>query len=428
MEGVNAMKKSSVMLVAMGMACMASAVEVGNVAGRQRWPWNGLVDVDFTLSDVDSSETWYRVSVVASYSGVAGKGIRAKTFASDSVVRGAGAHRVVWNMEADYPGVVTSDLVLSVEVAPLGDLDPVYLVIDLSAGPEAASYPSRYTFAAPDLVDDTCRTTELWLKRVPAGTFTMGSGTGSAKTIAAHSVRLTKPFYMAVFPTTQKQWERVMGDWPSYFTNETCRAGRPVEQVSFARIRGHNGWYSGNASPGTDTFVGRLRSKSGIAGVELPSEAQWEYVCRAGTTGEYYFNGMAVQVRNYARTANWDGTSTDDRNQDLTKGTAKVESYPANPWGFYDFYGNVCQFVPDGAKQNSWKGLTFGTDLTEDPRWAFADDESVVFSGIRRGTSWSEVPGTVSSSCRRWTQFLNSDGSAHSGDSAYGFRICVNAE
>ena len=55
----------------------------------------------------------------------------------------------------------------------------------------------------------------------------MGSGTGSAKTIAAHSVRLTKPFYMAVFPTTQKQWERVMGDWPSYFTNETCRAGRP---------------------------------------------------------------------------------------------------------------------------------------------------------------------------------------------------------
>ena len=421
-------KKSWIMLVAMGFACISSAVEVGNVAGRQRWPWNGLVDVDFTMSDVDSSETWYRVSVVASYSGVAGKGIRAKTFASDSVVRGAGAHRVVWNMEADYPGVVTSNLVLSVEVAPLGDLDPVYLVIDLSAGPEASSYPLRYTFAAPDLADDTCRMTELWLKRVPAGTFTMGSGTGSPKTIAAHSVRLTKPFYMAVFPTTQKQWERVMGDWPSYFTNDTCRAGRPVEQVSFARVRGHAGWYSGNASPGTDTFVGRLRSKSGIAGVELPSEAQWEYVCRAGTTGEYYFNGTAVQVRNYARTANWDGTSTDDRNQDLTKGTAKVGSYPANPWGFYDFYGNVCQFVPDGAKQNSWKGLTFGTDLTEDPRWAFADDESVVFSGIRRGSSWREAPGTVSSSCRRWTQFLNSDGSAYSGDSAYGFRICVNAE
>ena len=405
-----------------------SAIGGVGVSVVPQMPWGKCVDVWVTLSDVEA-ETEYRVKLTASYAGCPVGGLVAQSLLTDPVVKGAGRHRLVWDLAQDAPGLIADDFVVTAEVLPFTATDDVFRVIDLSAGPEAASYPSRYSFAAPDLADDTCRTTELWLKRVPAGMFTMGSGTGSAKTIAAHSVKLTKAFYMAIFPTTQKQWERVMGDWPSYFTNEAYRAARPVEQVSWSRIRGHQGWYDDTSAPDKNTtFVGRLRAKSGIAGVELPSEAQWEYVCRAGTTGEYYFNGMAVQVRNYARTANWDGTSTDDRNQDLTKGTAKVGSYPANPWGFYDFYGNVCQFVPDGAKQNSWKGLTFGTDLTEDPRWAFADDESVVFSGIRRGTSWSEVPGTVSSSCRRWTQFLNSDGSAHSGDSAYGFRICVNAE
>ena len=406
---------------------LASSVGISAIGGVgvsvvPQMPWGKCVDVWVTLSDV-KAETEYRVKLTASYAGCPVGGLVAQSLLTDPVVKGAGRHRLVWDLAQDAPGLMADDFVVTAEVLPFTATDDVFRVIDLSAGPEAASYPSRYSFAAPDLADDTCRTTELWLKRVPAGTFTMGSGTGSAKTIAAHSVRLTKPFYMAVFPTTQKQWERVMGDWPSYFTNETCRAGRPVEQVSFARVRGHAGWYSGNASPGLDTFVGRLRVKSGIAGVELPSEAQWEYVCRAGTTGEYYFNGQPEDAISYARTAGWHGESTDDRNQDLTKGTAKVGSYPANPWGFYDFYGNVCQLVPDGAKQSNWTGLTFSAALTEDPRWAFADDESVVFSGIRRGSSWREVPGTVSSSCRRWTQYLNND-----GEKEFGFRICVNVE
>ena len=349
------------------LSVVAMALEVTDVSGRQRWPWNGLVDVDFTLEDVASSETWYRIDIVASYPGVAGKGVHAQTFTSQPLVRGGGTHRIVWNMWTDCPNVLTDALMLRITAAPLGDLEDVYLVIDLSGGPTAASYPSRYVFAAPDLSDDTCRTTELWLKRVPAGTFTMGTGTGSNKSLAAHAVRLTKPFFMAIFPTTQAQWAQVMGDWPSFFTNETYRAGRPVESVSWSRIRGHGAWYGDGTALNGDTFVERLRTKSALVGVDVPSEAQWEYVCRAGTTGDYYFNGTAEQVRSFARTAGWSGETTDDRNQDLKMGTAKVGSYPANPWGFYDFYGNVCQLVPDGASKNDWTGLAFGPDVVKDP-------------------------------------------------------------
>lgn len=400
----------------------AFALEVSDVSARQRWPWNGLVDVDFTLSGAESSATWYRVGIVASWQGVAGKGVAAKTFVTDPVVCGDGQHRLVWNMEADYPGVLTSNLAVSVTASPLGELEPVYLVIDLSAGPEATSYPTRYSFSGPDLSSDVCRTTELWLKRVPAGTFTMGEGTGASDRLPAHTVKLTKPFYMAIFETTQKQWERVMGDWPSFFTNEAYRDVRPVESVTFAQVRGHGGWYS-SGSPGGSTFVGKLRSRSGLSGVELPSNAQWEYVCRAGTTGMYYLDFTDAQVRTYARTAGWDRSSTSDREADLSSGTAKVGSCPANPWGFYDFYGNVTEMVPDGTEKADWSGKTFEEEVSIDPRWAFANDKGQTFSGIVCGSSWVEHPSQVFSYRRKQTRY-----SEMSPDRGYGFRICVNAE
>ena len=408
-------------LLLSGIAGLPVFGELGvDVAVVPQAPWNRMVDIWVTLSGAADS-TEYKVRLVAHYTGCPADGLEARALQTEPVITGSGRHRLVWDLGKDAPGLVADDFAVTAEVTPFAATDALYRVIDLSGGPEATSYPSRYAFAAPDLSDDTCRTTELWLKRVPAGTFTMGSGTGSGASIAAHTVRLTKAFYMAIFPTTQAQWAQVMGDWPSFFENADCRAVRPVESVSFARIRGHNGWYDSKASVGTDTFVGRLRAKSTWAGLELPSNAQWEYVCRAGTTGRFYFDGEEKDVVRYARTT-LSNSATDDRNQDLTKGTSKVGSYPANPWGFYDFYGNVCQLVPDGAKSANWSGMTF-PDLTEDPRWAFDEDKGVVFSGIRCGSAWNENAGQVNSSLRRWTQYLNKD-----GDRGFGFRICINAD
>lgn len=416
------MLKFSLMLASAVCACLnlSAALAVDGVTVVPHRPWDKQVDVFVKLSGAED-ETEYKVQLTANYTGCPTGGLVAKALAGDPVVKGNGTHRLVWNLDQDAPGLIADNFTVTADVTPFAATDPVYLVIDLSAGPTATSYPTRYSFVAPDLSDDTCRTTELWLKRVPAGTFTMGKGTGGSDALAAHAVKLSKPFYMAVFPTTQKQWERVMGTWPSYFTNADYRDVRPVEQVLWSDVRGHGGWYSAG-TPGATTFIGKLQSRSGISGVEIPSNAQWEYVCRAGTTGDYYFNGEAGQVRAYARTADWDGTFTSDPECDLTAGTAKVGSYPANPWGFYDFYGNVCQMVPDGASAADWKGMTFPA-LTADPRWAFEGDKNYTFAGIRCGSNWTEVPGQVFSARRKWTQYQSM-----SGDKGYGFRMCVNIE
>ena len=417
--------KQIIFAVALAVGTVSAfALEVSNVSARQRWPWNGLVDVDFTLSGAESSATWYRVGVVASWQGVAGKGVAAKTFVTDPVVCGDGQHRLVWNMEADYPGVLTSNLTVSVTAAPFGELEPVYLVIDLSAGPEATSYSTRYSFSGPDLSSDVCRTTELWLKRVPAGTFTEGKGSGSNVALPAHAVKLTKPFYMAIFETTQKQWERVMGNWPSFFANETYRDARPVETVVWSDIRGgYGGWYDGaTGSPTAASFIGKMRARAGLAKLDLPSEAQWEYTCRAGTTGDFYYNGTQADATKYARTCGWNdsGKSTDSQ-QDLTKGTAKVGTYPANPWGFYDFYGNVTEVVPDANNETNWSGFTYD-EVTVDPKASSKSNVGMTFAGTEKGSGNNDQAGQVNSYKRQY-RAAGSDGSKNRG-----FRICVNAE
>ena len=213
-------------ICALGLCAAADilATEVSNVSARQRWPWNNLVDVTFQLSGVESSETFYRIDVSASYPGMAGDAVAAKSLVSEPLVKGNGSHTVVWNMGEDIPGLIASNLTVSVSAAPLAPTDPVYMIVDLSDGASATSYPVRYSLTGPDLSDDTCRTTEMWFKLCPAGTFTMGTDSAdnaNALRLPAHTVTLTKPFWLGVFEVTQEQFYRVCGEWPSYYTNET---------------------------------------------------------------------------------------------------------------------------------------------------------------------------------------------------------------
>ncbi|MFZ4397806.1 MAG: sigma-70 family RNA polymerase sigma factor, partial [Kiritimatiellia bacterium] len=117
-----------------------------------------------------------------------------------------------------------------------------YLVLDLSGGPSVSNYPVGYLSAVPPGGwSDEYKTTKLVLRKIPAGSFTMGSPTnelgryelGRSDHETQHTVTITKAFYMGVFEVTQRQWELVMGNRPSFFTNSSYYLTRPVEQVSY---------------------------------------------------------------------------------------------------------------------------------------------------------------------------------------------------
>ncbi|OGV77489.1 MAG: hypothetical protein A3K18_12010 [Lentisphaerae bacterium RIFOXYA12_64_32] len=235
-----------------------------------------------------------------------------------------------------------------------------YVAIDVSAGPAASSYPVTYLATLPtDLhTNDVWKTTTILLRRVPAGTFVMGSPTnelGRNPDETQHQVTLTKDFYIGVFEITQRQWERVMNAWPSQFNNVTVRDSRPVEQVSYNDIRGSSagaGWPANSAVDAT-SFLGKLRQKSGVTTFDLPTESQWEYACRAGTTTALNNGTNLVST---AQDSNADllerywfngGLNYLQQDVGLEGGTAKVGSYQPNAWGLYDMHGNGWEWCLD---------------------------------------------------------------------------------
>ena len=231
-----------------------------------------------------------------------------------------------------------------------------YLVIDVSGGSAATSYPVSHLVTLPaGGWGDDYKTTRIVLRRISAGTFMMGAPRTEVGAFIEplHQVTLTKDFYIGVFTVTQKQWERVMGTWPSYFTNIIYRDARPVERVSYTDIRGAkagSNWPSNNTVDAT-SFMGVLRARTGLP-FDLPTEAQWEYACRAGTTTAL---NSGFDLDNALQDAHMDlvgrywfnSQKSCRQDADNTTGTSPVGSYLPNAWGLYDMHGNVWQWCLD---------------------------------------------------------------------------------
>lgn len=235
-----------------------------------------------------------------------------------------------------------------------------YIVVDLSEGPDATNYPVSYTNIPPvGGWTDEYKTSKLVLRRIPGGHFTMGSPTneyGRDSNETQHVVMLTKDFYIGVFEVTQKQWERVMGNWPSLFSNVTYRNSRPVEQISYNAIRGTvagTNWPADN-NVDADSFMGRLRGRTGQA-FDLPTEAQWEYACRARTATSLN-SGYDIDLENASIRMNEVGRYAGNHpggypvnitTSGVDRGTAKVGSYQPNSLGLFDMHGNVSEWCLD---------------------------------------------------------------------------------
>ena len=213
---------------------------------------------------------------------------------------------------------------------------------------------------------------------IPAGTFLMGSPENeegrSDDESPQHRVTVA-PFYMGKYSVTQAQWEAVMGNNPSNFKG----ANRPVEQVSWE-----------DAQEFCQRLNKNFRSLGDFGSLpfRLPSEAEWEYACRAGTTMPFYF-GETITTE----LANYDGNYTYASG---TKGTYReqttdVGSFPPNAFGLYDMHGNVWEWCADPWHDN------YDGAPTDGSVWEKAGNASY---RLLRGGSWDYRPGYVRSAYR----------------------------
>ena len=195
---------------------------------------------------------------------------------------------------------------------------------------------------------------------------------------ATHTVQLTNNYYIGVFEMTQTQWSLIDGDFPSYFTTE--RSLRPVEQMSYNRIRMANKSNTAAAGapdwpspPFADSFLGRLNARTGLD-FDLPSEAQWEFACRAGNGDGRWGDGSdmlnVANETNLSRLGRYNrnggylkpGTWSDPKSTwGVTNGTAACGSYLPNSWGIYDMHGNVREWCLDLGNNDisSLRGATY---------------------------------------------------------------------
>ena len=314
---------------AISIVCMVFAEpSITNVTAQQRYPWNGKIDISFTVSgDIAASVpdgTIASLKVTAT-DNQSNTNYTAVSLSGDMTLTD-GTHSLVWDMEADGLTFLSTAVVFTVSCETM---PATFCVIDLSSGASASSYPVTYLAEPPSggFNVNAYKTTKLVLKRIEAGTFIMGDN----QTDESHRVILTKPLFLGLFEVTQKQWSLVTGSNRSHFSGDKL----PVETVSYNAIRGSSTGAQWPLSSAVDasSFMGKLRARTGLD-FDLPTEAQWEYACRAGTTTTYSYGDSANG--NYM----WYKNNSSSQ-------THEVGTKQPNPWGLYDMHGNVYEWCRD---------------------------------------------------------------------------------
>ena len=260
----------------------------------------------------------------------------------------------------------------AMELLSLAFAEPASLPADLIAVPDAR-YASleglapgsqeaqeRQRRAVSELglpLEVKSRKTGIVLRLIPAGTFMMGD-----ERSAEHEVTLTRPFYCGSFPVTQGHWESAVGGNPSHFKNVGSDA--PAENVSWEDC---------------EEFLKRLCQKEGVpkGTYRLLTESEWEYACRAGTSGAFCWGDNGSDLDGYA----WYSSNSGNE-------THAVGQKRPNAWGLHDMHGNVWEWCND-----LYGG--YPTCAVTDPVGSSSGSSRVL-----RGGSWGYIPWGLRSADR----------------------------
>jgi formylglycine-generating enzyme required for sulfatase activity len=268
-------------------------------------------------------------------------------------------------------GNITSQLAVagSVDVNSTGTYLLTYTVQDGAGNPATAT---RTVTVVGNRTVDLNATVAMDMIWCPPGTFTMGSPSEEVGRRAdredEHNVTLTQGFYLGKYEVTQAQYEAITGLNPSEFSG-VSKKNRPVEKLRWAEAV---------------AFCNQLTLQERNADLipsdweyVLPTESQWEYACRAGSTKAYSWGDVIA--------------STNANYGNIIGQTSNVGNYAANPWGFFDMNGNVWEFTADAFLANYPTG-----SLVIDP----TNPGTTGSRRVRRGGSWSSQQSELRSSER----------------------------
>ena len=291
----------------------------------------------------------------------------------------AGAHTITWNPRDTWPDhVIAANGARAKVTAWALDNPPDYMVVDISAGAQPNTqkyYPAVDFLPGGILGNSDYRESSLVMRKVPAAgvEWMMGSiaesGRSAAKE-ASHKAMIADNYYLGVFPVTQSQWALIQATrpFPSCFQYEADKKWRPVEYVCYNEIRLSDATTSDNSTyywpnnPHGGSFLGRLRTKTGIA-FDMPSEAQWEYACRAGNGEGKWGDGSdytsSSTDANLTRLACYGRANIQDQVSEgnttwsaADGGTMPVGTHEPNAWGFYDMHGNIFEVCLDWCEDD----------------------------------------------------------------------------
>ena len=393
-----------------------------SLSARQRYPWNGKVDIDFSFTS-SVPDAFAFIQFKATYLNKDGERVEIpmKTFDQVSIpwCTNAGAYRVTWDSTADAPNLHVTNLEYTV-TANMAK----YMVVDLSKGTAATAddqYPITYMEECPDPTrddggwTDEYKTSKMVFRLVQPGTYKMAWGTNAFtdwKCAVTHSVTISRPFYLAIFECTQGQAKLINGSYvgsQSYEFKGSIRDKRPVGCAAYSTWRGLAGsgycWPNDGSKVSPTSIIGKLRTRTGNnEGFDMPTEAEWEYAARAGDLDAWGGDGLKTSQAGSSETGptgyftntvlnakgrykfnggyidNGNGTYSAPDLTDEVHGTAVVGSYKPNAWGFYDMLGNVRECTLD------YRSSGFSSAAVVDPVGEMVPDTTTDYTKVLRAT------------------------------------------